>query len=1054
MIRKISKNQFIIKRNIPIPIKTTESIKTISIQNKKVLVIMPTYNRPQKCIDVINNMLEQLYENFTLLIIDDGSEIKNYNILCDHVNTLHNDKIVLKRNEYNKQIPKTLNIGLQYFLENNYENVSWISDDNVYYTNYISNLLVNNSDFSYTSYDYGFNNIIKKIDKQYKNTLDVINNYVGLASFMWSRNAIIKIGFYDENLYGSEDYDYLLRTFINITDIKYNNISTMKYIKHPDSLFVRENTRILKLKTTIDTIYKKLLENTKYFIYYSKTSWLTLFQRPHQIIRHFDKSYLKIFITNDDIIKYEEEYNTLVVSYQYKNILFNVIKSNFIIYYTDSRLYEEIKEIKENNNNIKILYDLIDAPIDEFKVWLPNLKLSINSADYVIYSHPELIKFLKEINDQKEYNYISNGCDYKHFSKAQNRIYPKPSDIPNVDKPILGYYGAFSTWLDYNIIKRHADENKYHILMIGGIPNIKNYNIRFRHKNITWLDHKTYEELPTYLSWFDVCFLPFKKCELIKYVNPCKLWEYIASHKDIIKYNVNMKYDDIVTYDDINFNLKNILGINMELDEEDFMNKIIDGKLYDNIYILLPTIPWNTILYQRPQHIAHALSTLNTLVIYITDYDNIPLKKYKQIKCNLWLSNNNEELYNIPNVFYSIYSTSYQNDLIQYYDTIIKNKSFLIYEYIDHIDPKISGDNCDILEFNKKCSFNGTCHSIMSSATALYDETKIATINNLMLVPNGVNLKHYIEKKDKVFNFKDNIQNFRKKYKVIVGYFGAIAPWLDYKMLNNVVLKCNDIGFMFIGPDYFDSVKKLPNYDNFLYIGPIDYNDLPYYAYLFDICIILFAEGDIAKTTSPLKLYEYFSLQKPVVVTSFMLECTKYDVVFHADNTDGICNKIYDSIKYIDNEEYKVQVFNLAKENTWIKRAIVIKENMKLIEHKTTYVTTLINSNNINLFDIPKEKYKYCHVWGVNVCQIIFNAEDKYKYKNTEKKYNMLILKIYAFQLSQIYINIKDQQYSFDIKNNIQNYTINITVNNNDTIEIYSKQQNTFCIKDLKLIYV
>ena len=74
--------------------------------------------------------------------------------------------------------------------------------------------------------------------------------------------------------------------------------------------------------------------------------------------------------------------------------------------------------------------------------------------------------------------------------------------------------------------------------MIGGIQGNDKYNMRFKHSNITWLDHKSYDELPYYLSWFDKCFLPFKDSELTKYVNPCKLWEYMASGKEIIKYNV------------------------------------------------------------------------------------------------------------------------------------------------------------------------------------------------------------------------------------------------------------------------------------------------------------------------------------------------------------------------------------------------------------------------------------------------------------------------------------------------------------------------------------
>ena len=309
--------------------------------------------------------------------------------------------------------------------------------------------------------------------------------------------------------------------------------------------------------------------NEKVLIYYSKTSYNLLFQRPHQIMRHFDKSYSKIFITCDDIAKYEEKYNLLIVPYKLKDIIINLIKDKEIyIYYTDSRLYDEVKNIKCN----KVLFDLIDAPIDEFIVWKPKLADSVNNADVIMYSHPKLVEFLNEINPEKEYHYVSNGCDYEHFSKAKERIYPKPKDIPETDKPILGYYGAFSEWLDYDLIRKYADENEYHILMIGGITNNPSYNRRFEHPNIIWLDHKSYDELPVYLSWFDKCLIPFKECELTKYVNPCKLWEYMASDKLIYSFiNLNILFSfvstdyHIVKNNNLKFNINNYNNISSKI---------------------------------------------------------------------------------------------------------------------------------------------------------------------------------------------------------------------------------------------------------------------------------------------------------------------------------------------------------------------------------------------------------------------------------------------------------------------------------------------------------
>ena len=196
--------------------------------------------------------------------------------------------------------------------------------------------------------------------------------------------------------------------------------------------------------------------------------------------------------------------------------------------------------------------------MEEFSIWYPNLEKSLNFADWIIYSHPKLIDFINpnttnlpinkiETNIQifneistKQIKYISNGCDYDYFIKAKEKIYPKPIEIPNTDKLILGYYGAFSHWIDWDLIKFYADNSLYHIVMIGGIENNPNYNISFEHTNITWISHKPYNELINYLSWFDVCFLPFKKIKLNEYVNPCKLWEYIATSKPILMFGIDL----------------------------------------------------------------------------------------------------------------------------------------------------------------------------------------------------------------------------------------------------------------------------------------------------------------------------------------------------------------------------------------------------------------------------------------------------------------------------------------------------------------------------------
>ena len=532
------------------------NIQTIDNNNFKisitsVLILLLTYNRPQKCINVIKDILNQTYTNYKLLVIDDGSLHDNFIELSNFIKNENNTNITLLKNEVNKKIPATINIGIKYFLDNNYDYFTWISDDNVYYKNFIELMIDDNYDFISSSYDLFIDDINKQIkqNNNYSSPYNIINKFEGLASFMWSKKAIETIGFFNENLYRCEDFDYNIRTFLMIDNIKFVDQSTMKYIDHNDSLYSKEYLYINRLSRDIKFIYNKLLINTKLFIYFSKNSWNLLFQRPHQICRFMNNKYLKIFISCDNILKYEEQYNLLIISYKYRNIITNLFNyekyDEKIIYYTDPRLFDEINNY---SNKCKILFDLIDAPINEFIVWKPNLENAVNNADVVMYSHPKLVKFLNEINPEKEYHYVSNGCDYEHFSKAKERIYPKPNDIPVTNNSILGYYGAFSEWLDYDLIRKYADEGEYHILMIGGITNNPSYNRRFEHPNITWLNHKNYNELPIYLSWFDKCLIPFKECELTKYVNPCKLWEYMASDKEIIKHGININSNKLITY--------------------------------------------------------------------------------------------------------------------------------------------------------------------------------------------------------------------------------------------------------------------------------------------------------------------------------------------------------------------------------------------------------------------------------------------------------------------------------------------------------------------------
>ncbi len=354
---------------------------------------------------------------------------------------------------------------------------------------------------------------------------------------------------------------------------------------------------------------------------------------------------------------------------------------------------------------------------------------------------------------------------------------------------------------------------------------------------------------------------------------------------------------------------------------------------YKGIFIQEVNIDWNAPLFQRPQHMATALARLGYLVIYRTvNWSDDMVNGFHEVLENVWLTNR-AEVDTIEGAVRSIYSTAYAISPKKYAKH--DNNSITIYEYIDHIDPAISGDVENVRRLNELKAFalKGGADVIVASAKVLFEEMQALNLpQNLLLVPNGVDTQHYRSQRHEEYRLPQEYAQFTSRYDNVVGYFGAIAPWLDYELLEEVVRQKNDVGFVFIGPDYYGGLDKLPSADNFLYVEPVAYETLPAYAQCFDVCIIPFSPGEIAQSTSPLKLFEYFALEKPVVVTSDMLECTAYEEVLSAGSADGVVAAIDKAIAIKDDPVFKAKLRKLADNNSWLERARQFEGVFSLID--------------------------------------------------------------------------------------------------------------------------
>ncbi len=121
-----------------------------------------------------------------------------------------------------------------------------------------------------------------------------------------------------------------------------------------------------------------------------------------------------------------------------------------------------------------------------------------------------------------------SSIDKAHFGKARQEQ-PEPDDQKAIAHPRLGFYGVLDERFDIEIIRKAAAERpEWQFVLIGPVVKIDPASLP-QAPNIHYLGGKSYNELPAYLSGWDVALIPFAINESTKYISPTKTPEYLAA---------------------------------------------------------------------------------------------------------------------------------------------------------------------------------------------------------------------------------------------------------------------------------------------------------------------------------------------------------------------------------------------------------------------------------------------------------------------------------------------------------------------------------------------
>lgn len=290
-------------------------------------------------------------------------------------------------------------------------------------------------------------------------------------------------------------------------------------------------------------------------ICFSHLRWDFVYQRPQHLLTRFSKDYNVYFVEEpvfdsdgDAFISFSKREANLWVGVPHlpnglskdevnellEDLLHKFLKkedlSKFIFwYYTPMAL-----AFTETFHPRLIVYDCMDE-LSQFKYAPPDLKILerklLEVADVVFTGGVSLYEAKKDQHDN--IHAFPSSIERDHFLKARRKN-AEPVDQKSIPNPKLGFYGVIDERFDIELIDKIAEKKpEWQIILVGPVVKIDPETLPKR-SNIHYLGSKVYQDLPMYLSGWNVALLPFLLNDATKYISPTKTPEYLAAGKPVV----------------------------------------------------------------------------------------------------------------------------------------------------------------------------------------------------------------------------------------------------------------------------------------------------------------------------------------------------------------------------------------------------------------------------------------------------------------------------------------------------------------------------------------
>lgn len=289
-------------------------------------------------------------------------------------------------------------------------------------------------------------------------------------------------------------------------------------------------------------------------ICYSHLRWNFVYQRPQHLLSRFSKNGRVFFIeepvwdsgketisikqVNENIWTvapyFSSDTDSSILVERKKEMINNLIYEMNVTNYFSWYYSPMALPFSNHTNPSLIVYDCMDE-LSSFKNAPATLKDNemklIQKADVMFMGGYSLYNAKCRLH--KNAHPFPSSIDREHFARARTKIFCEDfyKDIPH---PRLGFYGVIDERLNMQLLSQIAEKNpQWNIMLIGPVAKISADSIP-KLSNIHYLGGKAYEDLPAYLSGWDIAIMPFNLNEATRFISPTKTPEFLAAGKPVI----------------------------------------------------------------------------------------------------------------------------------------------------------------------------------------------------------------------------------------------------------------------------------------------------------------------------------------------------------------------------------------------------------------------------------------------------------------------------------------------------------------------------------------